>query len=90
MKAIVGKYTREQPRRGGCAIKKKLSHQSCRRGGAGQEFLDRTTPFAPARRVLTFRANELPSSAEEGWMRDQEKVAKPPNRADGVVLARIS
>ena len=37
-----------------------------------------------------FRANELPSSAEEGWMRDQEEVAKPPYRADGVVLARIS
>jgi len=34
---------------------------------------------------------ELPSSAEEGWLRDQEEVAKPPHFcADGVVMARIS
>jgi len=37
--------------------------------------------------VNELEAGQLPSSAEEGWLRGQEKVAKPPLfRADGVVL----
>ena len=34
---------------------------------------------------------KVPSSAEEGWMRDQEKCAKPPEfAADGVVLIKFN
>ena len=34
--------------------------------------------------------NEVPSSAEEGWMRDEKEIAKPPKiRADGVVLVQF-
>jgi len=35
-------------------------------------------------------AKKLPSSAEEGWLRDQAKREATFERADGVVLARIS
>jgi len=32
----------------------------------------------------------VPSSAEEGWMRDEKEIAKPPKiRADGVVLVQF-
>src|SRR5687767_2915472 len=36
------------------------------------------------------RSSWATGPSEEGWLRDQEEVAKPPYRADGVVLARLS
>ena len=37
--------------------------------------------------TLSF-ARELPSSAEEGWLREQKDREASLNRADGVVLAK--
>src|SRR5438132_10966820 len=63
---VNSKSSPPQPRRGGCAVKKKLrSHLSPRRrGGVGQEndFLTSTTPAATT-------ASAFPSSAEEGSFR---------------------
>jgi len=40
--------------------------------------------------INDFQGERTPLLSRGGWLRDQEEVAKPPYRADGVVLARIS
>src|SRR5688500_2453600 len=47
------------------------------RGGVGQEILASTTPSARSKNQFEY-GRQLPSSAEEGWTRHQEIIAKPP------------
>jgi hypothetical protein len=57
-------------------------------GKASQERLG--FPTFPQARRLEQPKNQMHLNTYKGWMRDQEEVAKPPYRADGVVLARFS
>jgi hypothetical protein len=42
-------------------------------------------------RELSVKEQDIPSSAEEGWLRGQKNIAELPySRADGVVLVRKS